>query len=453
MERDLDIVVFGATGDTGVVASCILFYKGRKLGLRSWAPAARNLGKLKSDLLDRLPNTAPGEEGLTPSAPIQADSGDHDSLVKMCARAKCVVACAGPYEQYGEGVVRACVEAGTDYIDVTGEVPWVQRMERKYGEEAERRGVTLVSMAGYDSVPPDLTTYLAAKALQRGGESMQRCEVFAGGGGGAMPTGTINTMCGAIAAGKSWLLGIATFGLAGEKRKSPPADGSSPLIPKSGKKYVPDTEASNLSRNSLWTMCPGYSSLAGHFCLPHFMAPINIKVVHRTAASEGYGGLEYRERMGGLPSGLLSLYGLVPTCMGVAGAMVLGLLVALPYSTSAILKLRDTMNPPLQQQVRRLMFEGFKSTGKTTADALAISHSGRTTVKVEMRSAYDPGLGFTMLSACTVAGAILRKARTSEKARSGFHTAVTAVGGEALADALKEMGVQIEVSTQTSSRL
>merc|ERR550537_1858695 len=65
----------------------------------------------------------------------------------------------------------------------------------------------------------------------------------------------------------------------------------------STKSYVPKTEQTNLYWNSIWTMVPGYDSNAKCFALPHFMAPININVVHRTAALEGYGGLVYRERM------------------------------------------------------------------------------------------------------------------------------------------------------------
>jgi short subunit dehydrogenase-like uncharacterized protein len=61
-------------------------------------------------------------------------------------------------------VVRACVESGTNYVDVTGEIPWVEKMQGKYGEEAEKKGVSILNCSGYDSVPPDLATFLAAKA-------------------------------------------------------------------------------------------------------------------------------------------------------------------------------------------------------------------------------------------------------------------------------------------------
>eukprot|EP00930_Biecheleria_cincta_P015546 TRINITY_DN12928_c0_g1_i1.p1 TRINITY_DN12928_c0_g1~~TRINITY_DN12928_c0_g1_i1.p1 ORF type:complete len:464 (-),score=98.26 TRINITY_DN12928_c0_g1_i1:65-1456(-) len=463
MERDLDVVVFGASGDTGIIGCCCLFFKGRRLGLSSWAPAARNLDKLKKELLDRLESQELGPEGLAPEAPICADASDYSSLLRMCQRAKCVLACAGPYEEYGEGVVKACVEAGTHYVDVTGEVPWVEKMMNKYNEGAKEKKLTIVNCAGYDSVPPDLSTFLAAKSLEKQGGQLQRFDAFVGGGGGAFPTGTLNTVVLGIDKAKQQVLSKATFGILGRKPQSSTdaasraGDQQQSLLRKDAKaaktKYVPAAEQANLSRNLFWTMVPGYSALAKQFCLPHFMAAINVNAVHRTAAAEGYGGMIYRERMGGLPSGPACLYGLVPTLMGVGGGLLFALLVPVPYFTTALLKIRDTFNPPLQQKVRDAAVNGFRQTGTTTVRGFGISQDGNVTVQVKLDSDYDPGLGFTMLSACTVAARLSSNSRGTSQLRPGFNTAVSAVGGEVLAEALRHMGVTIEVSTQQSSRL
>lgn len=191
-------------------------------------------------------------------------------------------------------------------------------MEHKYSEAAIAKGVTLVSMAGYDSVPPDLATWLAAKSMREAGGKLGRIDVLVACSGGAMPSGTINTLKNSIDASKAGLLKSLTCGMCGPKSK-----------PKSETKqksqrttYVPKTEAANLSSNLFWSMVPGYSPLAKQFCLPHFMAGINTNVVHRTACHEGYAGLKYRERLGGLPNGSLSLFGLLPTLGGaLAGAI------------------------------------------------------------------------------------------------------------------------------------
>jgi short subunit dehydrogenase-like uncharacterized protein len=37
--------------------------------------------------------------------------------------------------------MKACVEAKTDYIDVTGEPPFVNRMFTKFDEEAKQKGI------------------------------------------------------------------------------------------------------------------------------------------------------------------------------------------------------------------------------------------------------------------------------------------------------------------------
>lgn len=453
MTRELDVIVFGATGDTGVVGCCCLFFQGRKLGITRWAPAARNLGKLQKDVLDRFQGMEPGPDGLEPSASVQADAGDYESLVAMCARTKCVIACAGPFTEYGEGVVRACVEVGTNYVDITGEMPWVEKMKRRYGEKAVQRGVSIVSLAGYDSVPPDLATFLAAKALEKDGEQLQRFEAFVGGAGGALPSGTLNTVLNGVEDGKRRALNVVTFGLLGIKaQKSSDHPRSSRSPEAKGSTFVPIEEKDILKRNLFWSMMPAYSPLAGQFCLPHFMAPVNVNSVHHTAAKEGYGGIEYRERLGGLPRGPLSLYGLIPTLIGVGTACMLFVLAPLPGFSSLALKLRDHFNTPLQQRVRDKVFDHFSSTGKTYVHGYGLSKSGRKNVNVRMSSSYDPGLGFTMLSACTVAAQLVRRSDSTEAATPGFNSAVVALGGEALAAALRDGGVEFDVSVQVSSR-
>lgn len=456
--RDLDVVVFGATGDTGVVGCCFLFFQGKRLGLTRWAPAARNLSKLKKDVLDRLQGAEPGPEGLWPEAPVQADAGDYDSLVRMCSRTRCVVSCAGPFAEYGEGVVRACVAAGTHYVDITGEMPWVEKMRRRYGVEAEQKGVSIVSLAGYDSVPPDVATFLAAKAMEKEGEKLQRFEAFVGAKGGALPSGTLNTVLAGVDQGKRSALRAVTFGLLGTESKKRIDVGSSARAPgnepfKKGSSFVPVEESATLQSNLFWSMLPGYSSLAGQFCVPHFMAPVNVNTVHHTAANQGYGGIEYRERMGGLPRGPLSLYGFLPALGGVAGASLLLLLAPLPGFSTFALKLRDQFNTPLQNRVRDQVFNCFQSTGKTYVHGYGLSQSGHKKVVVNMSCNYDAGLGFTMLSACTVAAQLARRAGSPEPTAPGFNSAVVAVGGEALVEALRDSGVDFNVRVEGISRL
>lgn len=128
---------------------------------------------------------------------------------------KLVMSCAGPFTLYGENVVKACVEAGCDYVDITGETPWVNRMCKKYGDAAKQNGVSILSQSAYDSVPSDITVALAARALREKGEVIAKAETHHYLEGGAMPNGTLKTVLNGLKKGRNKLLRTVTFGLLG----------------------------------------------------------------------------------------------------------------------------------------------------------------------------------------------------------------------------------------------
>ena len=47
----------------------------------------------------------------------------------------------------------ACVEEGTDHVDVSGEPQYIDRMQLKYNEKAREKGVYVISACGFDSIP------------------------------------------------------------------------------------------------------------------------------------------------------------------------------------------------------------------------------------------------------------------------------------------------------------
>ena len=65
------------------------------------------------------------------------------------------------------------MECGTDYCDITGEHTWVSEMIDKYDAEAKRKGVMLVPMCGFDSVPSDLGAFMVR--VRGGAGMMERC--------------------------------------------------------------------------------------------------------------------------------------------------------------------------------------------------------------------------------------------------------------------------------------
>jgi short subunit dehydrogenase-like uncharacterized protein len=87
---------------------------------------------------------------------IHADAEDRPSMRALAESAKVVISTVGPYSHYGEPLVAACAAAGTDYVDLTGEPEFVDRMWIGYHAQAERTGARLVHSCGFDSIPYDL---------------------------------------------------------------------------------------------------------------------------------------------------------------------------------------------------------------------------------------------------------------------------------------------------------
>ncbi|MEU0313942.1 saccharopine dehydrogenase NADP-binding domain-containing protein [Nocardioides sp. NPDC006273] len=157
--RDLDIVLFGATGFTGgLVAEYLAEHAPQDL---RWALAGRSLSRLEA-VRDSL--------GSTDVELIQADVNDSSSLVALAARARVVITTVGPYLEFGEPLVKACAEAGTDYVDLTGEPEFVDRMFVNYDAVARANGARIVHACGFDSIPHDLGAFYTVRELAAGGE-------------------------------------------------------------------------------------------------------------------------------------------------------------------------------------------------------------------------------------------------------------------------------------------
>jgi short subunit dehydrogenase-like uncharacterized protein len=155
--RQHDIVLLGATGFTGALTAEYLAANAPQ-GLR-WALAGRNRAKLE-DVRSRL-----GNDSLSL---LEADVNDADSLRAVAESTKVVITTVGPYILYGEPLVAACAAAGTDYVDLTGEPEFVDRMWVAYHEQAERSGARIVHSCGFDSIPYDLGVLFTVNQLPEG---------------------------------------------------------------------------------------------------------------------------------------------------------------------------------------------------------------------------------------------------------------------------------------------
>ena len=153
-DRDFDIVLFGATGFTGQLTADYLA-RHAPAGLR-WALAGRNQAKLEA-VRDRL--------GLPDLELLHADAGDAISLADVAARTRVVISTVGPYLAYGAPLVAACADAGTDYVDLTGEPEFVDEMYVQHHQTAVRTGARIVHACGFDSIPHDLGALYTVKQL------------------------------------------------------------------------------------------------------------------------------------------------------------------------------------------------------------------------------------------------------------------------------------------------
>lgn len=167
-ERELSVIVFGAGGYTGRRVAGYLAERAAETGLR-WAPAGRSPERIASQL------EADGVSGAP--EPIAADVEDPSSLEAMAARTAVVLNLVGPYTTYGEPVIEACIRAGTHYADLTGEIPFAQRMLARHGEAAREAGVKIVQICGFEALPPDICAQLAVAEAGRRWPSEQVVEV------------------------------------------------------------------------------------------------------------------------------------------------------------------------------------------------------------------------------------------------------------------------------------
>lgn len=271
-QRDLDLVVFGATGFVGrLVAEHLAAHApdGVRVGL-----AGRDADKLAGV---RATLGARAEQWPL----VVADAGDRASVDALARSARVVITTVGPYLRYGMPLVEACAEAGTDYVDLTGEVLFVQQTLEHAAEAARASGARIVHSCGFDSVPSDLGVLLLAEAARADGAGeLEDTAMVVRSMKGGFSGGTIDSaraMAEAVAADRS-LLGamVDPYALSPDRDAEPDA-GRTP-------------DAAPIRRDGS----------VGAWVGPFVMAPYNTRVVRLSNALQGhaYGrGFRYREAM------------------------------------------------------------------------------------------------------------------------------------------------------------
>jgi short subunit dehydrogenase-like uncharacterized protein len=166
-----DLVAFGATSFVGKILCRYLWEEFGAQGEMKWAAAGRSKAKL-----EELRNSLGAKAGTLPL--VVVDAADEASLRKLCASTRVVVSTVGPYALYGEPLVKACAESGTDYCDLSGEVQWIRRMVQRYEATARKSGARIVHCCGFDSIPSDMGVhFLQRQALKRFGAPCTRVKM------------------------------------------------------------------------------------------------------------------------------------------------------------------------------------------------------------------------------------------------------------------------------------
>ncbi len=251
-DRPFDIVVYGSTGYTGrLVAEYLTEHYADRDDAPNWAMAGRSADKL-AEVRDLV--GAPVDTPL-----VVANADDPASLKAMCEQARVVLTTVGPYTLYGEPLVAACVEAGTDYCDLSGEPTWMYQMIEKYSDAARASGARICFSSGFDSVPFDLGVLMLQKeAKARFGKPATRVKGRVRGMQGGPSGGTVASMketMKAVAKNPKLISVLqSSFGL---------TEG-----------FVGPKQPSG--------MIPEYDKDLGKWAAPFVMATINTKNVHRT---------------------------------------------------------------------------------------------------------------------------------------------------------------------------
>uniref|UniRef100_A0A8D9EYS6 Saccharopine dehydrogenase-like oxidoreductase n=2 Tax=Cacopsylla melanoneura TaxID=428564 RepID=A0A8D9EYS6_9HEMI len=148
----LDLIVFGATGYTGKCAVKNLVSLSKQYNVK-WGIAGRNLAALQNSLKWASDKTG---ENLIDIPIVIADLKTESSILIMAKKCRVLLNCVGPYTWYGETVVKACIEAKTHHLDITGEPYFMEHIQYEYNSRAQESEVYIVSACGIETLPLDM---------------------------------------------------------------------------------------------------------------------------------------------------------------------------------------------------------------------------------------------------------------------------------------------------------
>lgn len=412
--RELDIVLFGATGFVGALTAAHLAeHAGAEVRIALAGRSRARLEAVRAEL---------GDAGRAWEL-VEVDAHDAVGLRALAARTRVLATTVGPYAVYGKEVVRACAEEGTHYADLTGEVLFVRWSLDEVADRARETGARIVHACGFDSIPSDLGVLVTAERVAADGagelgETTLAVRSMKGGFSG----GTIDSSRQQAIATRSDAAARRVvsdpYGLS-PRRSEEPATGRPRAtgVVATLKRYVPIERDAETGR---WTG-------------PFVMASFNTRIVRlsNTLTDWSYGrSLRYRE---------VSDFGSGPASPILAGGMAIGLgagVAGLAYRPTRTILDRFLPKPGEGPSAEQLAAGRFRMEirAKTTTGAR---------YRTKVGADHDPGYTGT---AVMLGQAALCLALDEDRlpARAGVLTPATAMG-DVLVERLRARGFTFDV--------
>ncbi|WP_343578333.1 saccharopine dehydrogenase NADP-binding domain-containing protein [Acinetobacter sp.] len=410
-QSNYDLVVFGATSFVGQILTRYLaeYFSTQQEQLR-WAIAGRSQQKLQE--------VKKGLGALGESLPILiADASNLAELNALCAQTRVVVSTVGPYALYGEPLIQACVNNGTDYCDLTGETQWIKKMIEKYESQAQQSGARIVHCCGFDSVPSDMGVYYLQQQAQKqfhapATQVSMRVKTLKGGASGGTVASLINVI---------------------QEAAADPALRKDLVNP-----YVLCPPDHGNTQRQIYIKTAKFDPDFNAWIAPFVMAAVNERVVHRSNALSGnaYGSnFSYNEA-------ILTGEGLKGRfkALGVVSGLGVFMLAAVSKPVSQLMERYMLPKPgegPTPQQQLAGRFD-LRFVGKTEAGQ---------SLKIKVTGDRDPGYGSTgkMLGQAALSLALDHYKEGQKTGRSGgFWTPATMFDAQFIHRLTKHAGLAFE---------
>ena len=399
--RDLDVVLFGATGFVGKLTAEYLARAApgeARIGL-----AGRSREKLER-VRERLGARAADWRVIV------ADSADGAALASLAAQTSAVATAVGPYRRHGAALVEACAAAGTHYADLTGETLFMRETIERFDAAARASGARIVHNCGFDSIPSDLGVLLLHEAAGELTDTTLVVRRLRGGVSG----GTLASMKGTVDEVKD---DRSLMRILGDPYALSPHSDDEPEL---------GDEADLRGAE--------YSDELGTWLGPFVMAPVNTRVVRRSNALQdwAYGRrFRYREVMA-FGSGLLGR----AKALGMAGGLAaLSTGLALTPTRRVLDRVLPAPGAGPKDELVRHGFFVIEIHARTPSSARWVCH-------VEAHG--DPGYGATSVMLGESALALALDGEMLPE-RAGVLTPATGIGLR-LADRLRAAGQTFEAA-------